>query len=153
MRSILPDLLRLTAATVAMVGHVASADAGVMASCGPLEGYSHYQSFPLDGSAPKSSWDRGSLDTVMIFLGTDKVEDVVLKGKLNGKDWTRSASDYGAPVIEVFRHGTVHHLLIPWGLHTELYALDTGKKTLSLVSQKEHLGMMKVVHAFAGTCE
>lgn len=150
MRYVVAGLLGLVLVTV---GRVVPAEAGVMASCGPMEGYSHYQSFPLDGGAAKSSWDRGSLDTVMIFLGTDKVEDVVLKGQLNGKDWTRSASDYGAPVIEVFQRGTVRHLLVPWGPHTELYALDTGKKTLSLVSQKEHLDVLKVVHAFVGTCE
>ena len=152
MRSILTGLFKLTM-TFAMVGHAASADAGIMASCGPMEGYSHYHSFPVDGSAPKARWNRGPLETVMIFLGTDKVEDVVLKGKLNGKDWTRSASDYGAPVIEVFQRETARHILIPWGSATELYALDTGKKTLSLVSQKDHLGVLKVVHAFVGTCE
>ena len=150
MRSVLAGLLGLA---VVSGGHAAPANAGVIASCGSMEGYSHYHSFPLDGGTSDSRWDRGSLGTTMIFLGTNRVEDVVLKGRLGGKDWTRSASDYGAPVLEVFQRGTVRHILILWGPHTELYALDTGKKTLSLVSQKEHPGVLKVIHAFVGTCE
>ena len=125
------------------------ANAAVIASCGPMEGYSYFFADELAGN--KAGWDPDSLDSTTIFLGTDKVEKVVLKSKLDGEDWTRSASDYGAPVIEVARVGFIRHILILWGPVTELYALDTEKKTLSLVSQKS--GLFKGIHAFAGTCE
>ena len=36
----------------------------------------------------------------MIFIGDDKVSDVIIKGKIGEDDWTRSASDYGAPVYD-----------------------------------------------------
>lgn len=114
-----------------------------------MEGYSYFFEDELAGNEP--GWERASLDTTTIFLGTDKIEEVVLKSKLSGEDWTRSASDYGAPVIEVAREGSIRHVLILWGPVTELYALDTEKKTLSLVSQKS--GLVKVTHAFVGKCE
>ena len=44
-----------------------------------------------------------------------------------------------------------HQILVLWGPVTELYALDTEKKVLTLVSQKS--GFIKVSHAFAGECE
>ena len=114
-----------------------------------MEGYSYFFENELAGNQPR--WERGSLDTTTIFLGADKIEEVVLKSKLSGEDWTRSASDYGAPVIEVTREGSIRHVLILWGPVTELYALDTEKKTLSLVSQKS--GLVRVTHAFVGKCE
>ena len=130
-------------------GYGIPANAAVIASCGPMEGYSYFHRDELTGGAP--GWRQGSLETTTVFLGSDKVEEVVLKSKLSGEDWTRSASDYGAPVIEVTRQGAIRHILVLWGPVTELYALDTEKKTLSLVSQKS--GVVKVTHAFVGTCE
>ena len=146
MRPFLAGLLCLTAA----IGEDGiSANAAVIASCGPMEGYSYFYRNELAGNAP--GWKQGSLKVTTIFLGTDKIEEVVLKSKLAGDDWTRSASDYGAPVIEVTRQGSIRHVLILWGPVTELYALDTEKKILSLVSQKS--GLVKVTHAFVGKCE
>ena len=135
--------------SVAVCGSGISASAGVIASCGPMDGYSYFFGSELAGDEP--GWERGSLDTTTIFLGTDKVEEVVLKSRLSGEDWTRSASDYGAPVIEVTRIGSIRHVLILWGPATELYALDTEKKSLSLVSQKS--GLTRVTHAYVGKCE
>ena len=133
----------------AVCGSGVSASAAVIASCGPMEGYSYFFRNELAGNEP--GWEQGSLDTTTIFLGTDKVEEVVLKSRLGGEDWTRSASDYGAPVIEVTREGSIRHVLILWGPVTELYALDTEKKSLSLVSQKS--GLVTVTHAYVGKCE
>ncbi len=144
-----PLLVGVFCLAAVISGYRSPANAAVIASCGPMEGYSYFYRSELAGSAP--GWQQGSLETTTIFLGPDKVEEVILKSKLNGEDWTRSASDYGAPVIEVTRQGPIRHILIPWGPVTELYALDTEKKTLSLVSQKS--GLVKVTHAFVGTCE
>ena len=146
MRPFLAGLLCLTAA---VGGDGISANAAVIASCGPMEGYSYFYRNELAGNAP--GWKQGSLKATTIFLGTDKIEEVVLKSKLFGEDWTRSASDYGATVVEVTRQGSIRHILILWGPVTELYALDTEKKILSLVSQKS--GVVKVTHAFVGKCE
>ena len=142
MKRFLAAILCLTA-TVG--GDGISANAAVIASCGPMEGYSYFYRNELAGNAP--GWDQVSLKITTIFLGTDQVEDVVLKSK----DWTRSASDYDAPVVEVTRQGSIRHILILWGPVTELYALDTEKKILSLVSQKS--GLVKVTYAFVGKCE
>ena len=115
-----------------------------------MEGYSYFFRNEAEGNEP--GWVQGPLNSTIIFLGTDKVEDVVLKSKdLVGDNWTRSASDYGAPVFEVNRFGTVRHVLIMWFEATELYALDLEKKTISLVSQKA--GLIDVTHAFVGKCE
>ena len=142
MKAFLAGIFFLAAADC---GSGISANAAVIASCGPMEGYSYYFRNELAGNEP--GWEQGSLKTTMIFLGTDKVEEVILKSE----DWTRSASDYGAPVVEVTRQGSIRHILILWGLATELYALDTEKKILSLVSHKS--GTVKVTHAFVGKCE
>ena len=146
MRAIFVGMFCLVAA---IGGYGFPANAAVIASCGPMKGYSYI--YPHEPSGGIPGWKQGSLDTTTIFLGTDKVEEVVLKSKQGGEDWTRSASDYGAPVIEVTRQGSIRHILIPWGPVTELYALDTEKKNLSLVSQKS--GLVKVTHAFVGKCE
>ena len=146
MKFFLAGILCLTAA---VGGDGISANAAVIASCGPMEGYSYFYGNELAGNAP--GWEQGSLKTTTIFLGTDKVEEVILKSELGGEDWTRSASDYGAPVVEVTRQGSIRHILILWGPVTELYALDTEKKILSLVSQKS--GLVEVTHAFVGKCE
>ena len=146
MRPFLAGVLCLAAA---VGGDGISANAAVIASCGPMEGYSYFHRSELAGNAP--GWTQDSVETTTIFLGTDKVEEVVMKSKLGEKDWTRSASDYGAPVFEVTRQGSIRHILILWGPDTELYALDTEKKILSLVSQKS--GGFMVTNAFVGKCE
>ena len=144
-----PFLAAILCLTAAVGGDGVSANAAVIASCGPMEGYSYFYRNELAGNAP--GWEQGSLKTTTIFLGTDKVEEVVLKSKLGEEDWTRSASDYDAHVIEVSRQGSIRHILILWGPVTELYALDTEKKILSLLSHKS--GLVKVTHAFVGKCE
>ena len=146
MRPFIAAILCLTAAVGA--GGI-SANAAVIASCGDMEGYSYFYRDGLAGYTP--DWKQGSLKATIIFLGTDKVEEVVLSSKLGEEDWTRSASDYGAPVIEVARQGSIRHILILWGPVTELYALDTEKKIIALVSHKS--GIVKVTNAFVGKCE
>ena len=146
MRHFLAGIFCLAAA---VGGGCFPANGAVIASCGPMEGYGYFYRNELADNAP--GWEQASLKTTTIFLGTDKVEEVVLKSRLGGDDWTRSASDYGAPVVEVTRRGSIRHILILWGPVTELYALDTEKKNLSLVSQKS--GLIKVTYAFVGKCE
>ena len=131
-------------------GYGLAAHAAVIASCGPMEGYSYF--FRNEAAGNEPGWAQGPLNSTIIFLGTDKVEDVVLKSTdMVGDSWTRSASDYGAPVFEVNRFGAVRHVLIVWFEATELYALDLEKKTVSLVSQKA--GLIDVTHPFVGKCE
>ena len=123
--------------------------AAVIASCGPSSGYSHFYENDLGGTV---GWTEGELKSTNIFIGSDEVSDVIIKGKgLQGENWTRSASDYGASVIEVNRVGSIRHILVIWRGITELYLLDTAKKTFSLVSQKS--GLIDVTHAFVGKCE
>ena len=127
----------------------ATADqAVVIASCGPSSGYSHFYENDLGGTV---GWIEGELESTSIFIGSDKVSNVIIKGKLQGENWTRSASDYGAPVVEVNRVGSIRHILVIWRDITELYFLDIAKKTFSLVSQKS--GLIDVTHAFVGKCE
>lgn len=124
--------------------------AAVIASCGPSSGYSYFYENDLGGTA---GWTEGELESTVIFTGTDKVSDIIIrsKGLLQGEDWTRSASDYGAPVYEVNTVGSIRHVLIIWNGITELYLLNTEKKTFSLVSHKS--GLIDVTHVFVGKCE
>ena len=64
---------------------------------------------------------------------------------------TESASDYGAPVIELFREGSARHIVVHWGAVTELYAIDTDQKTFSIAQQK--FSPFKATTAFVGKCE
>ena len=144
-----PFLAGIFCLAAAVGGGAISASAAVIASCGPMEGYSYFFRNELANVDPQ--WVRDSLNTTTIFLGTDKIEEVVLKSKLGMEDWTRSASDYGAPVVEVFRNGSIRHVLVLWGPVTELYALDTETKILSLVSQKS--APFRATLAFVGKCE
>ena len=141
--------LLLSILTAAALATAITAQAEIIASCGPLEGYSYFPGDASVGVEPK--WVSGPLPSAIIFIGTGRVEDVILKSTLKEEDWTRSASDYGANVHEIFRDGPVRQILVLWGPVTELYALDTEKKVLTLVSQKS--GFIKVSHAFAGECE
>ena len=62
------------------------ANAGVIASCGLTEGYDYYPGDELIGVEPK--WVQGNWKLTVVFMGTDKVEDVILTGKdANGEDW------------------------------------------------------------------
>ena len=144
-----PFLAGVFCLVVAVVGGTISANAGVIASCGSMEGYTYH--FQDNGAGKDTQWVRDSLNSTTIFLGTNKVEEVVLKSKMAGDDWTRSASDYGATVVELNRVGSFHHVLVHWGSATELYALDTENKTVSLVSQKSKPFRLTV--ALVGKCE
>ena len=96
-----------------------------------MGGYSYFYRSELAGNA--AGWEQGSVKTTTIFLGTDKVEEVVLKSKLGGEDWTRSASDYGAKVVEVTREGSIRHILILWGPATTLCARHGEEDSLARV--------------------
>ena len=141
------QLLFILATLILFVVHPARSE--VIASCGPLEGYSYYLGNEQVGIKPE--WVSGPMHSTTVFVGTGQIEDVILKSTLKGEDWTRSASDYKAHVLEVFRNGPVRQVLVLWGPVTEVYALDTANKTLTLVAQKS--GLVKVVHAYAGKCE
>ena len=142
-------LARVFCLVAAVGGGAISANAGVIASCGSMEGYTYH--FQNSHTGKDTQWVRDSLSSTTIFMGTDKIEEVVLKSKLAGDDWTRSASDYGATVVELNREGSFRHILIHWGSTTELYALDTENKTVSLVSQKSKPFRLTV--ALVGKCE
>ena len=89
------------------------ANAGVIASCGLTEGYDYYPGDELIGVEPE--WVQGNWKLTVVFMGTVKVEDVILTGSdANGEDWTRSASDYNATVVEVARIGSARYVLILW---------------------------------------
>ena len=140
MRTVIRVALFLVVVATATAGQAA-----VIASCGPSSGYSHFYENDLGGTV---GWTEGELESTIIFIGSDKVSDVIIKGKLQGENWTRSASDYGAPVFEVNRVGSIRHILVIWRDITEFYFLDIAKKTFSLVSQKS--GLIDVTHAFVG---
>ncbi len=134
---------------LAVVAPATAGQAAVIASCGPSSGYSYFYENDLGGTV---GWTEAELNSVNIFIGSDKVTDIIIKSKgLQGEDWTRSASDYGASVFEVNRVGSIRHVLVIWRGITELYLLDTAKKTFSLVSQKS--GLIDVTHVFVGKCE
>ena len=125
------------------------AQAEILASCGPLAGHSY---FFKGGLSERAEWKMGAINSTIIFIQSGDLLDVVIKSKdLEGENWTRSASDYGAPVIEVNRVGETRHILVIWDGITELYLLDTKAKTVSLVSQKS--GLIPGTHAHVGECE
>ena len=70
MKAFLAGIFCLAAADC---GSGISANAAVIASCGPMEGYSYFFGNELAGNEP--GWEQGSLKTTTIFLGTDKVEE------------------------------------------------------------------------------
>ena len=144
-----PTLAGLVFLAAAVGGGASSVNAAVIASCGNLDGHIYLFRHELDDNEPE--WVQAGLNSTTIFLGTDKVEDVVIKGELIGNSWTRSASDYGAPVYEVFREGSIRQVVVFWGPVTEVYAFDTVTRTFSLTSQKS--GIVRSTSAFVGTCE
>ena len=74
-----------------------------------------------------------------------------MSSKFGGENWTRSASAYGATVVEVNSAESVRHILVVWSGATEPYALDMKRKTLTLLSHK--MGTVDVAHAFVDMCE
>ena len=122
--------------------------AEVIASCGPLSGYSY---FFEDELSDTWGWEEGPVNSITIFTRSGDELDVIIRHELGGEDWTRSASDYGAPVLMVGGTGEIMHILVAWGLVTELYSLDMKRKTLALVSHKT--GLIDVTHAMVGECE
>ena len=145
----------VTAALAAILflalGAVIAAKAEVIASCGPLVGHSYF--YP-DKLRKDSGWSDGSLKTTTIFVKSGDKLDLIIKGKelLGEGTWTRSASDYGAPVVLVGgARKEVLHILVAWGQDTELYSLDLKRKMLALVSHKA--GLLDVTHAMVGKCE
>ena len=124
------------------------AQAEILASCGSLAGHIYF--FEYGDLA--AEWTEGEIKGTTIFVQSGDRLDVIIKGKdLKGDSWTRSASDYGAPVTEVNRVGNVRHILVVWDDATELYLLDTDRKIFSLVSQKS--GLVPGMHAYVGECE
>ena len=144
----------VTAALAAILflalGAVIAAKAEVIASCGPLAGHSYFYPHEL---AKKSGWTEESVNSTTIFVRSGGKLDLIIKSKdLSGKTWTRSASDYDAPVLMVGgKPGEILHIVVPWGPHTELYSLDLNRKMLALVSHKA--GLVDVTHAMVGKCE
>ncbi len=124
--------------------------AEVIASCGPLAGHSYFYPHEL---SKEFGWKEGPLNATTIFTKSGDKLDMIIKSKeLFGEgDWTRSASDYGAPVYEVGGRGEITHILVLWGTVTELYSLDMKRKMLALVSHKT--GLVDVTHAMVGKCE
>ena len=147
---------RLLPLTMALIVLAMPAHADVIASCDLQNGYSYY--FPLehfDGRVEDGHWTDGSLESTTIFVGDGNVvTDVITSSDgLADEDetWTRSASDYGAPVYEVWREGDERVVIVLWGPHVEVYLLDMKAKIASLASQKT--GLVTVTHAFVGSCE
>ena len=89
-----------------------------------------------------------------IFLGNEKVEEVVVKSKVQAsweESWTRSTTDYDAFVAELFSSESVRHVIVHWGKITEIYAINTKDKTVSLVALRT--GLLDSAKAFVGKCE
>ena len=126
--------------------------AGVIASCGPMEGYTYY--FGNELNDYESEWAHEPMVSMTIFLGSEEVEEVVITGKgltPDEESWTRSSADYNAVVAEIFREGSLRHILVHWGPTTELYAINTENKTVSLVAVKG--GVIDLARAIVGKCE
>ena len=133
----------ITAASLAATITAQSAHAQVIASCGSFEGYGYYGAFG-------QVWVRDAEPGAVIFVGSDKVEDV--RRKYNPDEETMwSAKKLGASVTEIYRYGFVRQILIRNGPITELYALDTESKIVSLIVHNS--GFLRRTSAFAGTCE
>ena len=99
--------------------------------------------------------DARPFESTTIFVGGNNVvTDVIISSEgLANEDetWTRSASDYGAPVYEVWQEGEKRLVIVLWGHIVEVYLLDMGARLVSLVSQKT--GLVTVTHALVGPCE
>ena len=120
----------------------------IIASCGPFSGYSHYFKDEFNDNA---EWKDGDITGTIIFTKSGTVLDVISSSKLGGENWTRSASDYGAHVVEVNAAEGVRHIIVVWKGATELYALDMERKTITLLAHKT--GAVDVARAMVGECE
>ncbi|MCY4551067.1 MAG: hypothetical protein OXC28_22170 [Defluviicoccus sp.] len=127
------------------------AGAEIIASCGPLAGHSYF--YPHEFSK-EPGWRDGSIKTTTIFVKSGDKLDLIIKGKnlLGEGTWTRSASDYGAPVVQVGgKAGEIMHILVAWGPDTELYSLDLKRKMVGLVAHKTSVA--DLTRAMVGRCE
>ena len=144
--------MRAIIAAVAVAAALAGpARAKVIASCGPLTGYSYF--FPHE-LRKESGWQDGRVGSINVFVKSGDKLDLIITGKsVSGEGtWTRSASDYGAPVLNVGgKPGEIMHILVAWGPATEIYSLDLKGKTLALTSHKT--GLLHLMHAMVGPCE
>ena len=122
--------------------------AEIIASCGPLAGYSYFYEDDLHDS---EGWEEAKITGTTIFTRTDDDLDVIIQSTVGDENWTRSASDEGAPVAVVNAPGDALHIIVIWDFATELYALDPKRKTLSIISHKA--GIIDVTHALVGSCE
>ncbi len=122
--------------------------AEVIASCGALAGCSYFYEDDLHDS---EGWEEAKITGTTIFTRTDDDLDVIIQSTVGDENWTRSASDEGAPVAVVNAPGDALHIIVIWDFATELYALDPKRKTLSLISHKA--GIIDVTHALVGSCE
>ena len=145
----------MTAGLVAILflalGAVIAAKAEVIASCGPLAGHSYWFANKF---RTESEWRDERLDVSMVFIRSGDKLDLILTGeKLVGKGtWTRSASDYGVPVVLVGgKPGEIMHILVAWGPDTALYSLDLKRKMLALAIHKT--SAVDLMRAMVGKCE
>ena len=122
--------------------------AEIIASCGPLTGYSYFYKDDLHDS---EGWEEARITGATIFTRSDDDLDVIIQSTVGDENWTRSASDEGAPVAVVNAPGDALHIIVIWDFATELYALDLERKTFSLISHKA--GIIDVTHALVGSCE
>lgn len=127
---------------------VLSSHAKIIASCGPLAGYSYFYEDDLHDS---EGWEEAKITGTTIFTRSGDDLDVIIQSSVGDENWTRSASDEGAPIAVVNAPGEVLHIIVIWDFATELYALDLKRKTFSLISHKA--GIIDVTHALVGPCE
>ena len=110
---------------LAVVVPATAGQAAVIASCGPSSGYSYFYENDLNQLYGTVGWTEAELNSIIIFIGSDKVTDIIIKGKgFRGEDWTRSASDYGASVSEVNRVGSMRwsHIVGQVGSVVKVYS-------------------------------
>ena len=122
--------------------------AEIIASCGPSAGYSYFYEADLHDA---EGWEEARITGTTIFTRSGDDLDVIIQSTVNDENWTRSASDYGAPVAVVNEAGDALHIIVIWDSATELYALDLKRKMFSVVSHKA--GIIDVTHAMVGPCE
>ena len=78
MHAVIRVALFLVVAATATTGQAA-----IIASCGPSSGYSYFYENDLGGIV---GWSEAELKSTTIFIGSDKVSDVIIKGKVR---WRR----------------------------------------------------------------
>ncbi len=128
------------------------AGAKVIASCGPLAGHGYY--FPLPWTKPgELGWEEEQLNSTSVLVKSGETLDLIITGRKpgGGGTWTRSASDYGAPVVKVGGSKDIWHVLVAWGPDTELYSFDLKRKQLALTAHKT--GLLDLARVLVGPCE